>query len=97
MIPRNVQEWINELPAREGWGGWQTAGGSVYEGVQNWSAKGDPSTAIGVWGNVIEDADGEERVNWCVYEGDCVDPVKSGLESAEDAMGRAESLYPEMF
>lgn len=103
QTPTNLTAWIAELPLRSDWGAWDGVGNSVLEGVQNWSLKGDPSTAIGVWGNVVEtesyelEGETEYSVNWCVYVGDCVDPQVSGLESAEDAMDRAERLFPEMF
>lgn len=106
IVPTNLQDWVTALniAPRPGWGPWDNAGGSVYEGVQNWSENlNSDGYPIGVWGNVVpypgheQDEDDRPRVNWCIYIGDCVDPHKSGFESAEDAMDRAEREFPEAF
>jgi hypothetical protein len=100
-VPHDLKEWIATLPNREGWGGWDSVGNSVYEGVQNWSATGDVQTAVGVWGNVTpypgSDSEEPEGINWCVYIGDSQDPEREGFADAEAAMRWAEVTYPERF
>lgn len=102
-IPANVSTWLNALNAhpRAGWRAWDAPGQSVYEGVYCWSEKGDDSSAVGVWGNVVpapgSDTDEPEQVNWCIYVGDCRDPLRSGLESAEAAQRAAERELPDLF
>ena len=101
-IPSSVGQWLASLENRPNWKGWQDVGGDIWSGVQNWSSAGDEATAIGVWGHVVQEQEWDEdtcelRVNWCVYKGDCREPVQDGFESAEAALGFAEATWPAMF
>lgn len=93
---RQVLEWCDALNVeaqRPGWGRWEEVGGSVLEGVQNWSEGILPEGAVGVWGNETE----EGEIQWCVYVGDDREPVRCGFEGANAAMQWAEREFPNAF
>jgi hypothetical protein len=99
-IPTSAAAWtaeLNETP-RAGWCGWDTVGGTVFEGIQNWSEKAEENGCpIGVWGIVEEVEDAQPEIRFYVYVGDCRDPHAGPFENIESAFSRAESDFSELF